>query len=109
MNPKTSTSLKSSDSSVRSFTALLRSRQDSRPASSESTHSARPLSRASPFSQHLDAGSQVATITNTQTITPNFNVAEVFGFIREKLYSTVAQPAGFTPSELGINAFGSTT
>jgi hypothetical protein len=61
------------------------------------------------FSQHLDAGSQVATITNTQTITPNFNVAEVFGFIREKLYSTVAQPAGFTPSELGINAFGSTT
>ncbi len=63
------------------------------------------------FSQHLDAGSQVATITNTQTLTPTFNVAEVFGFIREKLYSTVAQPPGFTPADLGINAFnvGDTT
>ena len=59
------------------------------------------------FDQKLDAGSQVATITNTQTITPNFSVAEVFGFIREKLYSTVQQPAGFTPAALGINAFGS--
>jgi Carboxypeptidase regulatory-like domain len=59
------------------------------------------------FSQQLDAGSHVATITNTQTLTPTFNVAEVFGFIREKLYSTVQQPAGFTPTDLGINAFGS--
>ncbi len=49
------------------------------------------------FTQKLDAGSQVATITNTQTITPNFNVAEVFGFIREKTYSTVGQP--FTPAQ----------
>jgi len=57
------------------------------------------------FTQHLDAGSQVATITNTQTLTPTFNVAEVFGFIREKLYSTVVQPPGFTPTDLGINAF----
>ncbi|HXX18242.1 MAG TPA: TonB-dependent receptor [Candidatus Acidoferrum sp.] len=61
------------------------------------------------FTQHLDAGSQVATITNTQTLTPTFNVAEVFGFIREKLYSTVAQPPGFTPTGLGINAFQSVT
>jgi Carboxypeptidase regulatory-like domain len=58
------------------------------------------------FSQHLDAGSQVASITNTQTLTPTFNVSETFGFIREKLYSTVAQP--FTPADLGINTFGST-
>jgi hypothetical protein len=57
--------------------------------------------------QHLDAGSQVASITNTQTITPTFTVAEVFGFIREKVYSTITQP--FTPQDLGINAFGSTT
>jgi hypothetical protein len=48
------------------------------------------------FTQHLDAGSQVATITNTQVITSNFNVAEVFGFIREKIYSSIGQP--FTPS-----------
>ena len=61
------------------------------------------------FTQHLDAGSQVATITNTQTLTPTFNVAEVFGFIREKLYSTVAQPPGFTPADLGINAFQNVT
>lgn len=64
------------------------------------------------FTQHLDAGSQVATITNTQTITPTFNVAEVFGFIREKVYSTVGQPFG--PSDVGgpggpsINVFGLT-
>jgi Carboxypeptidase regulatory-like domain/TonB dependent receptor len=57
------------------------------------------------FNQHLDAGSQVASITNTQVITPNFSVAEVFGFIREKVYSTIAQP--FTPQAMGINAFGS--
>ena len=61
------------------------------------------------FTQNLDAGSQVASITNTQTLTPNFNVSEVFGFIREKLYSTIQQPSGFTPADLGINAFGSTT
>ena len=50
------------------------------------------------FTQRLDAGSQVATITNTQTLTPNFNVDEVFGFIREKVYSTIGQP--FTPGQL---------
>jgi Carboxypeptidase regulatory-like domain len=57
------------------------------------------------FAQHLDAGSQVASITNTQSIRPNFSVAEVFGFIREKIYSTIGQP--FTPQSLGINTFGS--
>jgi Carboxypeptidase regulatory-like domain len=57
------------------------------------------------FPQHLDAGSQVASITNTQSIRPNFSVAEVFGFIREKVYSTIGQP--FTPQAEGINAFGS--
>ena len=49
------------------------------------------------FTQHLDAGSQVATITNTQTLTPNLSVSEVFGFIREKAYSSVGQP--FTPAQ----------
>ena len=58
------------------------------------------------FSQLLDAGSQVASITNTQSLTPNFSIAEVFGFIREKIYSTIGQP--FTPQAMGINAFGST-
>src|SRR6202043_617961 len=58
------------------------------------------------FSQHLDAGSQVASITNTQSLTPRFSVTEVFGFIREKAYSTIGQP--FSPQAIGINAFGST-
>ena len=57
------------------------------------------------FTQKLDAGSQVFSITNTQTITPSFNIEEVFGFIREKIYSTIGQP--FTPAQVGINAFGS--
>ena len=57
------------------------------------------------FTQRLDAGSQVASITNTQSIRPNFSIAEVFGFIREKIYSTIGQP--FTPEGIGINAFGS--
>jgi hypothetical protein len=57
------------------------------------------------FKQRLDAGSQVASITNTQTVTPTFSLTEVFGFIREKVYSTIAQP--FAPQAVGINAFGS--
>jgi Carboxypeptidase regulatory-like domain len=58
------------------------------------------------FTQRLDAGSQVASITNTQTLRPNFSVTEVFGFIREKVYSTIAQP--FTPQAIGITGtFGS--
>jgi Carboxypeptidase regulatory-like domain/TonB dependent receptor len=73
------------------------------------------------FTQHLDAGSQVASITNTQIVKPNLSVVEVFGFIREKVYSTIDQP--FTPQAFGayvqkltgasvsdstINTFGST-
>ncbi len=57
------------------------------------------------FDQHLDSGSQVASITNTQSLSPHFSIAETFGFIREKIYSTLDQP--FTPQALGINAFGS--
>jgi Carboxypeptidase regulatory-like domain/TonB dependent receptor len=49
------------------------------------------------FTQHLDAGSQVASITNTQVLKPNLSVVEVFGFIREKVYSTIDQP--FTPQQ----------
>jgi Carboxypeptidase regulatory-like domain len=64
------------------------------------------------FTQKLDDGSHVASITNTQTLTPNLSVAEVFGFIREKTYSTLGQP--FTPAQFAaetgtpeINTFGS--
>ena len=73
------------------------------------------------FTQHLDAGSQVASITNTQTLTPSFSVAEVFGFIREKVYSTIDQPftpqafsaylqklTGLSTTDTTFNTFGST-
>jgi len=58
------------------------------------------------FTQHLDAGSQVASITNTQVLKPNLSVVEVFGFIREKVYSTIDQP--FTPQQLGSYVHGLT-
>ncbi len=57
------------------------------------------------FAQHLDAGSQVASITNTQTVRPTLSITETFGFIREKVYSTISQPFG--PVPFGINTFGS--
>ena len=73
------------------------------------------------FTQHLDAGSQVASITNTQTLSPTLSVEEVFGFIREKVYSTIEQPfspqsfatyvqglTGASTADSTINEFGST-
>jgi hypothetical protein len=57
------------------------------------------------FTQHLDAGSQVASLTNTQNLRPNLSVVEVLGALREKVYSTIAQP--FSPQQLNINTFGS--
>jgi hypothetical protein len=57
------------------------------------------------FTQNLDAGSQVAALTNTQTLRPNLSLVEVLGILREKVYSTIQQP--FTPQQLGINTFGS--
>jgi carboxypeptidase family protein len=72
------------------------------------------------FTQHLDAGSQVASINNTQTISPTLSVTETFGFIREKVYSTIAQPfslsafssyvqnlTGASAADSTINTFGS--
>ena len=57
------------------------------------------------FPQNLDAGSQVASLTNTQSLKPNLSVTEVIGILREKAYSTIGQP--FTPQSLNINTFGS--
>jgi hypothetical protein len=57
------------------------------------------------FAQHLDAGSHVFSIGNTQNLKPNLSISETFGFIREKVYSTVSQP--FTPQQMNINTFGS--
>ncbi|MGA2643914.1 MAG: TonB-dependent receptor [Candidatus Sulfotelmatobacter sp.] len=64
------------------------------------------------FAQHLDAGSQVASLTNTQTLRPSLSVTEVLGILREKVYSTIGQP--FSPQAFAaqtgtpaINTFGS--
>jgi hypothetical protein len=72
------------------------------------------------FAQHLDAGSQVIALSHTQVVRSNLSVTETFGFIREKAYSTVAQPftpaqfgaaceslTGFSASDCTINTFGS--
>src|SRR5215469_17006686 len=63
------------------------------------------------FTQHLDAGSQVASISNVQALKPNLSIVEVLGILRQKIYSTVGQPfaPGNIPSAggtLSINAFG---
>jgi hypothetical protein len=62
-------------------------------------------SNISGFPQYLDAGSQAAAITNAQSLKSTLNIVETFGFVREKIYSTIGQP--FTPQQMGINAFGS--
>jgi hypothetical protein len=52
--------------------------------------------------QHLDAGSQVISISHTQTLKSNLSITEIFGFIREKAYSTLDQP--FSPAQLSTFA-----
>jgi len=64
------------------------------------------------FDQHLDAGSQVFSISNTQNLRTNLSISETFGFIREKVYSTISQPFGpssipLGSSTTGIDTFGS--
>ena len=44
------------------------------------------------FAQHLDAGSQVISLSHTQIVKSNLSITEIFGFIREKAYSTIDQP-----------------
>jgi hypothetical protein len=48
------------------------------------------------FPQELSAGSQVISLSHTQTIKSNLSVTETFGFVREHAYSSIGQP--FTPS-----------
>jgi hypothetical protein len=61
-------------------------------------------SQVSGFDQYLDAGSQVASISNSWTPSSHFSWQQVVGFSREKAYSTNAQPFG--PADMGINLFG---
>ena len=46
------------------------------------------------FSEHLDAGAQVASITNTLILKTNLSTTQTFGFIREKIWGTNEQAFG---------------
>ncbi len=72
------------------------------------------------FAQHLDAGSQVVSLNHTQILKSNLSITEIFGFIREKAYSTIDQPfsmqqftstcqalSGASAADCTINNFGS--
>lgn len=59
------------------------------------------------FNQYLDAGSQVASISNAYTPSAHLSWQQSFGFSREKAYSSNAQPFG--PEAVGINLFGFNT
>ncbi len=51
------------------------------------------------FTVFMDTGSQVATITNIQTIRPTLSLTETIGILREKAYSVNEQP--WSPGEAG--------
>jgi carboxypeptidase family protein/TonB-dependent receptor-like protein len=59
-------------------------------------------SQVAGFAQHLDAGSQVVSLSHTQIVKSNLSITEIFGFIREKAYSTMDQP--FSPQQLATFA-----
>ncbi len=59
-------------------------------------------SQVAGFAQHLDAGSQVISLSHSQIVKSNLSITEIFGFIREKAYSTMDQP--FTPQQLATYA-----
>ena len=57
------------------------------------------------FPQQLSAGSQVGSINNTVILTPSLTWEQRLGFTRLRAYSTTGQ--AFSPSDFGINLFGS--
>ncbi len=65
------------------------------------------------FTEHLDAGTQVASINNTYLVKPNLSTQETLGYIREKIYETNEQPfgpsaiPGGSQGTVSINEFGS--
>jgi hypothetical protein len=59
------------------------------------------------FPQSLAAGSQVVSIANTATLSPNLTWEQHVGFTRLRVYATTGSE--FTPSSLGINLLGNAT
>lgn len=58
------------------------------------------------FVQKLQAGSQVVSIDNSLSLSPNLFWNQKVGFVRETAFSGSSQD--YTPQEFGINLFGST-
>jgi hypothetical protein len=65
------------------------------------------------FTEHLDSGAQVFSITNTYLVKPNLSTTQTLGFLREKDWADNEQPFGpgsFPGGTYGtgsINEFGS--
>ena len=65
------------------------------------------------FSEHLDSGAQVMSITNSYIVKTNLSTTQTFGFIREKIWGDNEQPfgpdsiPGGTQANGSINVFGS--
>jgi hypothetical protein len=57
------------------------------------------------FTQSMDAGSHVFSLSNTYNIKSNLSTTQTLGFNRMKAYGTNTQP--FTAGQAGISAFGS--
>lgn len=57
------------------------------------------------FAQHLDSGAHVGSLTNALNLSPKINWTQTIGLLREKAYS--ADDQALTPSQVGINLFGS--
>jgi hypothetical protein len=62
------------------------------------------ISQVGNFPQQLTAGSQVFSLENTTTISPNAVWTQRFGFIREKAFAHTTN--GYTNSDFGISVFG---
>jgi len=59
------------------------------------------------FTVFMDTGSQVASITNVQTLKPTLSLTETFGYLREKAYNTNEQL--WSPGQAGSPIAGMTT
>ncbi|SEG55284.1 Carboxypeptidase regulatory-like domain-containing protein [Bryocella elongata] len=56
------------------------------------------------FTEHLDSGAQVVSITNTYLVKSNLSTTQTFGFIREKTWMDNEQP--FTPQSIPAGSLG---
>jgi len=66
------------------------------------------VSQVPGFPQTLHAGSQVFSLDNTLSVTPNATWEQKFGFVRQLANATTTQQlTQLTPSSLGINLLGS--